>query len=620
MTVSTTLNKIIYLANGAQVLFTFPFPVISAANLQVFVTDASGNVVLQAPSAYTVLLNPATGTNPTQAGGSVTFGVAPANGFTVTLFRNLALTQLTSLANQGTLYQPVEEAALDYEMMVSQGILEVQSRALVVSVSDPTPSALPAVAARANLGAGYDSLGNPIAISLAPAGTISSAMAPVVGAASLSAGRTAFGLGNIATGNVGAGLQNVSGSIRVVYPLNLDSTPITIGVGNHLDRHYLTANVTYTLPLASTLFNGFGFWVTTESFVATLAINAADVFNGMSTGVSLIVGPGQTVFIQTNAGGTWFVDYGNPISLNSALNLQINASVAASALTIALKDRNGNDPSATSPIIVGVRDADSTKGDPAALAVGVPLSLTVPSGATLGTVNGQANRIWLGLFNNAGTPVLGVYNSLSGSNILAWDETTPTTGTAISAGSTLAQTWYTASGVTTKPFRILGYIESTQPTAGAWTVAPSKLQLFGPGVKRPGDTVQEASATSTTAGTTTSATYVALTTGQTIVITPQSAADLIRVETMGTLSNSASAISNNIRLSRGVVAATNLFGNVVGDSITIGNTASAVAVGYDIPNTIAATTYAVQGLTSAGTLSYGGAPLTTIMSAKEIFI
>src|SRR6266852_4964562 len=596
MTVSTTLNKIIYLANGAQVLFTFPFPVISAANLQVFVTDASGNVVLQAPSAYTVLLNPATGTNPTQAGGSVTFGVAPANGFTVTLFRNLALTQLTSLANQGTLYQPVEEAALDYEMMVSQGILEVQSRALVVSVSDPTPSALPAVAARANLGAGYDSLGNPIAISLAPAGTISSAMAPVVGAASLSAGRTAFGLGNIATGNVGAGLQNVSGSIRVVYPLNLDSTPITIGVGNHLDRHYLTANVTYTLPLASTL------------------------FNGLSTGVSLIVGPGQTVFIQTNAGGTWFVDYGNPISLNSALNLQINASVAASALTIALKDRNGNDPSATSPIIVGVRDADSTKGDPAALAVGVPLSLTVPSGATLGTVNGQANRIWLGLFNNAGTPVLGVYNSLSGSNILAWDETTPTTGTAISAGSTLAQTWYTASGVTTKPFRILGYIESTQPTAGAWTVAPSKLQLFGPGVKRPGDTVQEASATSTTAGTTTSATYVALTTGQTIVITPQSAADLIRVETMGTLSNSASAISNNIRLSRGVVAATNLFGNVVGDSITIGNTASAVAVGYDIPNTIAATTYAVQGLTSAGTLSYGGAPLTTIMSAKEIFI
>ena len=68
MTVSTTLNKIIYLANGAQVLFTFPFPVISAANLQVFLTDLSGNIVLQAPSTYTVVLNPASGTNPTQAG------------------------------------------------------------------------------------------------------------------------------------------------------------------------------------------------------------------------------------------------------------------------------------------------------------------------------------------------------------------------------------------------------------------------------------------------------------------------------------------------------------------------------------------------------------------------
>src|SRR3974390_3048867 len=77
--------------------------------------------------------------------------------------------------------------------------------------------------------------------------------------------------------------------------------------------------------------------------------------------------------------------------------------------------------------------------------------------------------------------------------------------TAISGGATSAGVFYTPNGttLTTQPYRILGYVETTEATAGTYATAPSKVQLFGPGVKKPGDVVQESFVTTTTGGTTT---------------------------------------------------------------------------------------------------------------------
>jgi hypothetical protein len=634
MTVSSTLNKVIYPGSSAQTTFSFSFAfpggtaTQEAANIQVFYTDTLGNITLltAGPGAtnYQITFNPPSGTNPTPTGGVVTYNpnsVPIALGTFLTIFRSLPLTQSTSLQNQGTLYQPVTEAALDYEMMVSQQVLEVQSRALVVSVSDPAPSTLPAVAARKNLFLAFDSSGNPIAALPGGASTpVSSAMAPVVSAASLAAGRTAFGLGTMATEGIGFGLQpDGAGNVDINFSGVVDSTPQLVTSSFLVTRRYLSANVTYTLPQISTLFAGFGFWINTQAFSATLAINAGDSFNGMSTGTSLVIGPGQTVYISTNGGTTWFVDFGNQSGFNAAQNLQLNASVAASALTISLKDRNGNDPSATSPIIVEF----SLFGNNVSRAVSTPLSVTVPNGASLGTGNGLTNRIWIGLFDNAGTPVLGVYNSLSfpspgNVSILPWDETAAQTTTAISAGSTSPQVWYTQGGaLSAKAVRILGFIESTQPTAGAWTVTPSKIQLFGPGIKKPGDTIQEASVVTTTAGTTAAVTFTPLGSGQSITIIPVSAADVIRVDCSGTVSNGAAPA---LQMSRGNVAATNLIGNVSATPSGSAPGGSLTMWAYDLPNTSGSQLYVVQGKVTSGTLSFGGANLQTVMSAKEIFI
>jgi hypothetical protein len=622
MTVSTTLNKIIFAGNGGSTVFPFTFATpATPSDIQVFFTDASGNVSLLAPTAYTLIINPASGPDPTPVGGSVTYnpGSPIPVGTSLTILRTLPLLQNFSLANQATPYQVTIEAGLDYEMMVSQQVLEVQSRALVVPVSDPTPGTLPAGAARAGLILGFDSLGNPIAVSGISNGVVVSApLIPVVTAASLAAARTALGLGSIVTESIGLGLQdNGAGSLQTFYGEVSDSSNQSVTSAFHAKIRAATGAITYTLPLTSTLFNGFGFWVYARTAAITFVVNAADAFDGAGTGASLTVSAGSRVFVSTNAIGTWYISGYNQPGFNAPLNLQLNASVSANTLTIAIKDANGNDPSPASPVIYTV----SAGGNSVPRAITGPLSITVPSGGSLGTVNGQGNRIWVGIFDNGGASVLAVYNSLSGTSIVAWDETSQPTVTSVSAGSTSAQTWYGSVGLTGKAFRILGYVESTQATAGTWASTPSKIQLFGPGQKKPGDAVQEVFSAISSSDATSSASFVAFGNNR-ITITPSSAANLIRVDSFGTIALSNNPASANIMLSNGVVANTGLFGNIS----TLNNPAatsfpgfgaSAALVGYNLPNTTSSVTYAVQGRISAFTLTYGG---TTQMSAREIFV
>src|SRR5258707_12876290 len=81
------------------------------------------------------------------------------------------------------------------------------------------------------------------------------------------------------------------------------------------------------------------------------------------------------------------------------LNGTLVASVAGNALTIAVKTLAGNDPSSSDPVFFLFRDVSAGY---AVIEQTAALSITVPSGATLGTFNGQANRIWVGAFNNGG--------------------------------------------------------------------------------------------------------------------------------------------------------------------------------------------------------------------------
>lgn len=190
MTVTSTLTKISYAGDGATTQFSFAFALIIGSDLDVFITDATGVVTQLASNLYTVTQNAAVLPNPTPIGGFVVYpisGSALAIGNTITILRSLNETQPTSLANQGTLYQPVIEQALDRSVMIDQQVNELVGRNLTVQVSDPTPGLIPSATARANKVLGFDSSGNPTAVVTTPAGTISSAMAPVCAAATIAA-------------------------------------------------------------------------------------------------------------------------------------------------------------------------------------------------------------------------------------------------------------------------------------------------------------------------------------------------------------------------------------------------------------------------------------------------
>lgn len=143
----------------------------------------------------------------------------------------------------------------------------------------------------------------------------------------------------------------------------------------------------------------------------------------------------------------------------------LGASVAANALTVTL-----------APCTIDFRSATLTNGTPVQRQVSSTLSLTVPSGATLGTINAVQSDLYVLAIDNAGTVELAIVNASGGNDL---SETGVISTTAISAGSTSASTIYSTSARTNVAYRVVGLVRSTQATAGTWASAPSLVQGQG---------------------------------------------------------------------------------------------------------------------------------------------
>lgn len=143
----------------------------------------------------------------------------------------------------------------------------------------------------------------------------------------------------------------------------------------------------------------------------------------------------------------------------------VAASVAANALTLTLN-----------PTALDFRSATLTSGAPSTVTIGAALSLVVPSGATLGTVNGVAARLVMLAIDNGGAAELAVVNLAGGNNL---DETTLISTTAISAGATAANVIYSATARSNVPFRVVGFVDANEAVAGTWATTPSLVQGVG---------------------------------------------------------------------------------------------------------------------------------------------
>lgn len=204
----------------------------------------------------------------------------------------------------------------------------------------------------------------------------------------------------------------------------------------------------------------------------------------------------------------------------------ISASVNANALTISLTTADGAAPT-TQPVRLTFRDATAATGSLTTIDVGTATTVVVPDTATLGTSNNVPFKAWVVAFNDAGTVRLGIINCVGTGSIYplaAWGIASSTT---ISTGADSAQVFYSGTGVTANAYVVLGYVtyESGLATAGTWSAAPTRVQVYTPDVPLPGRVVQHVWASHSTAAPSASATLAD--TGLTATVTPMSAANKV---------------------------------------------------------------------------------------------
>jgi len=224
----------------------------------------------------------------------------------------------------------------------------------------------------------------------------------------------------------------------------------------------------------------------------------------------------------------------------SPVNLSLSCTAAANALTCAmLSAQTGLAPTALSPIYVPFRNATIANGAVVWRTMTSAASFTISGGSTMGCVSGAPCRLWLLATDNAGAVQVCAFNALSGVNVAAINEGILWSSGSGTGGGSSAQTLYcNAASLSGVAVRIIGYVEyTTLTTAGTWTT-PNFVQLFGPGIKKPGDILQVVYGTSSAASSNSTNSYgtgAPQANAPAATITMSSAANVVSVEATGVL-------------------------------------------------------------------------------------
>jgi hypothetical protein len=303
---------------------------------------------------------------------------------------------------------------------------------------------------------------------------------------------------------------------------------------------------------------------------------------------------------------------GSPLSgasglplINTAIGAELmpghglGAAISSNNFTVQLlgNDSGGGAPSSTVPAVIGFRNVSLISGVPSFLTCSTSLTFTINSGNTMGAANGVPFRLWVVLFNNGGTPVLGAINCLIGptvTQIVPLDEGSLQSATGSNGGSS-AGVFYAAAAITSKSFRILGYMEWSAglTTAGTWDAGPSKIKIFGPGDKKPGDIVQAVLATQNSASATTSSTMAASNLAATI--TPTAACNPVEARAVANVTVAGTATTLQAEIRRGTTTRVGMAGQFKGAANALD---MMVLEGIDAPGVASATIYTVYRASS----------------------
>lgn len=214
---------------------------------------------------------------------------------------------------------------------------------------------------------------------------------------------------------------------------------------------------------------------------AALAVTRGGTSFASYTTGDLLYASGATALTKLGVGGegevlttvsgvpAWATAATAPASSTEAVNYSIALSSGSGALTIALKDAAGSDPSPASPVSIGFRSATVTSGAFTRLQRDSALSFVLSSGSTLGMASGVATTFFIGVVDADGTEAnMGLIACRCQQPEAALYTITAEGGAGAADSNT---TIYATAGHTSRPIRWLGKVAITPTTAGTWDTA-----------------------------------------------------------------------------------------------------------------------------------------------------
>lgn len=299
--------------------------------------------------------------------------------------------------------------------------------------------------------------------------------------------RTALGLGTAAQLDVGTTANKVVQLDGTAKLPAVDGSQLTGIVASVVD----VTGATGTLPVAhggtgattpataranlGSTTVGDAVFIAADAAAGRTALSAAGsgsvTSSGLTQATSKILGrttAGTGAIEEISIGSGLSLSSGS-LSATTASSVQIqpiSASVAANALTIS-----------ASALSLDFRSTTLGSGTVTTVS-GTPSNLVISSGSTLGTVNATQSRIAVLAINNTGTIELAAVN-ISGGNQLDESNLISTTAEGGAGAADSANVIYSTTARTNVAYRVIGYIESTQATAGTWATAPSTIQGAG---------------------------------------------------------------------------------------------------------------------------------------------
>ena len=256
-------------------------------------------------------------------------------------------------------------------------------------------------------------------------------------------------------------------NIKLGYTTTATAAGTTTLTSASKNQQFFTGSTTQTvvLPVTSTLELGLSYLIVNNSTgVVAVQSSGANIITLVPAGATVRC---TCILITGTTAASWSFAFEGSSNIPYKQIPTITATVATNILTLGLN-----------PCSLDFRSSTESSGATTTRNVTSAISMTVSNGSTLGAVNGVLSKLAVLAIDNAGTVELAVVNANASG---LFDErslisTTAEGGTGTADSGTVI---YSTTARTSVPFRIVGYVESSQATAGAYVTAPSNIAGMG---------------------------------------------------------------------------------------------------------------------------------------------